>query len=100
MDIKVVIVLIIKVSMSLILFRLGLNATSSDAFSVLRRPLELGRAFLSMNVLMPALALTMALHFNFHPAVRIVLVALSVAPVPPMLPRSALKAGGRKDYPV
>lgn len=98
MDFKLLIVLLLKLSISLIVFGLGLNATLADALSVLRRPRELGRAFLSMNVLMPALALTMALTFNFHPAVKIVLVALSVAPVPPMLPRTALKEGGRKDY--
>ena len=98
MDLKLLIVLFLKVSISLIVFGLGLNATLADALSVLRRPRELGRAFLSMNVLMPALALAMALNFNFHPAVKIVLVALSVAPVPPMLPRTALREGGRKDY--
>ena len=98
MDLKLLIVLVLKVSISLIVFGLGLNATLADALSVLRRPRELGRAFLSMNVLMPALALAMALTFNFHPAVKIVLVALSVAPVPPMVPRKALKEGGRKDY--
>src|SRR5215469_17694982 len=100
MDLKLLIVLVLKLSISLIVFGLGLNATLAEALSGLRRPRELSRAFLSMNVLMPALALTMALTFNFHPAVKIVLVALSVAPVPPMLPRTALKEGGRKDYTV
>jgi BASS family bile acid:Na+ symporter len=98
MDLKLLIVLVLKLSISLIVFSLGLNATLADALTVLRRPRELGRAFLSMNVLMPALALAMALTFNLRPAVKIVLVALSVAPVPPMLPRKALKEGGRKDY--
>jgi len=100
MDFKLLIVLALKISISLIVFDLGLNATLADALTLLRRPRELSRAFLSMNVLMPALALAMALNFNFHPAVKIVLVALSVAPVPPMLPRKALKEGGRKDYTV
>jgi BASS family bile acid:Na+ symporter len=98
MDLKLLIVLVLKLSISLIVFGLGLNATLTDALSGLRRPRELGRAFLSMNVLMPALALAMVLTFNFHPAIKIVLVALSVAPVPPMLPRTAFKEGGRKDY--
>jgi len=100
MDFKVVIVLLVKLSISLMVFGLGLTTTLSDALDVLRRPRKLGRAFLSMNVFMPALALAMALNFNFHPAVKIVLVALSVAPVPPMFPRAALKEGGRKDYTV
>jgi len=98
MDYKLLIVLVLKLSISLIVFGLGLNATLGDALSVLRRPRELGRAFLSMNVIMPALALTMALNVNLHPAVKIVLVALSVAPVPPIFPRTALKEGGREDY--
>ena len=94
------IVLFVQLSISLIMFSLGLNTTVADALDVLRRPRELGRAFLSMNVLMPALALAMALTLNFRPAVKIVLVALSVAPVPPMFYRTALKEGGRKDYTV
>jgi BASS family bile acid:Na+ symporter len=100
MDFRLLIVLALKVSISLVVFGLGLNTTLADSLSILRRPRELGCAFLSMYVFMPALSLTMALTFNFHPAVKIVLVALSVAPVPPMLPRKALKEGGRKDYTV
>jgi bile acid:Na+ symporter, BASS family len=100
MDLKVLIVLFVKLSISLTVFGLGLNTTAAEALDVLRRPRELGRAFLSMNVLMPALALAMALNFTFRPAVKIVLVALSVAPVPPMFSRTALREGGRKDYTV
>ena len=94
------IMLALRLSISVIVFGLGLDTTFADSLGVLRRPRELACAFLSMNVLMPCLALAMALSFNFHPAVKIILVALSVAPVPPTFPRTALKEGGRKDYTV
>jgi len=51
-----------------------------------------------MNVLMPLLALWMALRFELNPAVKLALVALSVSPVPPMFPRRAEKAGGSDEY--
>lgn len=76
---------------------LGLRATFADATYLLRHPEKLGRAFLSMNVLMPGLAVAMALKFGLHPAVKIALVALSVSPVPPIFPKRALKCGA-KDY--
>jgi len=77
---------------------LGLKATFSDATYLFRHPRQLGLALLSMNVLMPFLAVVLALLFNLHPAVKIALVALSVSPVPPIFPKKALKQGGKDDY--
>jgi BASS family bile acid:Na+ symporter len=98
MDLTTVILLVIKISIVLNVFALGLNATFADATSLFRRPNHLARAFLSMNAVMPLLAVALAVTFNLHPAVKIALVALSVSPVPPLLPRKALKEGGREDY--
>ena len=47
---------------------------------------------------MPLFAVTLALAFDLKSAVKIALVALSVSPVPPILPKKALKAGGKEDY--
>lgn len=98
MNLTTLIPLILKTSIVLIVLALGLKATVADATSLFRRPHHLVRALLSMNVVMPLFALALALSFNLHPAVKIALVALSVSPVPPLLPRKALKAGGREDY--
>src|SRR4030095_1232244 len=51
-----------------------------------------------MNVVMPVFAALMASSFALHPALKIALVALSVSPIPPILPNKALKAGGKGSY--
>jgi BASS family bile acid:Na+ symporter len=100
MNLEALILLVLKISIVLNVFALGLKATFADATYLFRHPRELGRAFLSMNVLTPLLALVLVLTFNLHPAVKIALVALSVSPVPPFFPKKALKVGGKDDYSV
>lgn len=77
---------------------LGLRARFRDATSLFRRPGALSRALLAMYVLMPALALLLVLAFGLKPVVGVVLVAVSLAPVPPLLPRKSDKAGGDPTY--
>jgi BASS family bile acid:Na+ symporter len=90
--------ILVKASITISVFAIGLKATFPDATYLFRRPALLVRALLSMNVVMPLFALLLGLTFDLHPAVKIALVTLSVAPVPPILPRKALKAGGREEY--
>jgi BASS family bile acid:Na+ symporter len=98
MDLTALILLVLKISIMLNVLALGLKATPEDATYLFRRPRELGRAFLSMNVVMPLTALALGLAFDLKPAVKIALVALSVSPIPPVFPKKALKAGGKQDY--
>jgi BASS family bile acid:Na+ symporter len=51
-----------------------------------------------MNVVMPVFAVALVAMFDIHPAVKIALVVLSVSPVPPLFPRTALKKGCRENY--
>jgi BASS family bile acid:Na+ symporter len=53
-----------------------------------------------MNIVMPLFALALAIVFNLHPAVKVALIALSVSPVPPLLPPKVVKAGSRENYPI
>jgi len=98
MTLQSVILTLLKVSIALSVFDLGLRARFADATYMFRHPRDLLRALLSMNVIMPLLALWMALKFDLNPAVKIALVALSVSPVPPIFPRKAEKAGGSDEY--
>jgi bile acid:Na+ symporter, BASS family len=100
MNLQSLILLVLKISIILNVVALGLNATLDDATYLFRHPRKLARAILSMYVLMPLLALGLAMTFNLHPAVKIALVALAVSPVPPIFPKKALKAGGSGDYSV
>jgi len=92
------ILLLLKISIFLNVLAIGLKTTFADATSLFRQPSALIRAFLSMNVVMPLIALALAVSINLHPAVRIALLALSVSPVPPLLPQKAMKQGGQEDY--
>ncbi len=93
-------ILFIKISIVLAVLSVGLRATLADAVCLFRHPTNLIRAFLSMNIVMPLFALALAIMFNLHPAVKVALVALSVSPVPPLLPRKLVKAGSRENYPI
>jgi BASS family bile acid:Na+ symporter len=91
-------VLALQGSIFLTVFSLGLQATFQDAASLLRRPRLLLRSLISMNVIMPLFAASLAQAFNLYPAVKAALVLLAVSPVPPMLPRQQLKTGGSSWY--
>jgi BASS family bile acid:Na+ symporter len=51
-----------------------------------------------MNVILPVLAVAAIRIFSLKPAVEIALVALSLSPVPPFMPKQLLKSGSRQDY--
>ncbi len=74
---------------------LGLRSSFDDATYLLRRPGQLARALLAMNVVVPVFAAVMIAVFSLRPVVRLALVALAVSPIPPLLPTRALKVGGR-----
>jgi bile acid:Na+ symporter, BASS family len=91
---------VLKISIVLSVLALGMQATFADATCMFRNPRDLGRAFLAMNVVMPLLAILLAVTFNLHPAVKIALVSLAVSPVPPFFPKKGAKAGGSESYSV
>src|SRR5262249_4506717 len=76
----------------------GCRAAWSDATWLFRDPGALVPAMLSMFIVAPILASTVAVAFNLHPAVKIALVASSVSPMPPFLPTKAMGAGGERRY--
>ena len=55
---------VLQGSIMLTVFGLGLTATFQDATYLLRRPVLLGWAFLSMNIAMPVIALLIAVAFR------------------------------------
>ena len=90
--------LVLNVSILLTVFTLGLQTSIDDVLSLLRRPSLLLRSLLAMSVVMPLVALALDAAFKFRPAVEIALVALALSPVPPVLPKKELKAGGSSSY--
>lgn len=90
--------LAVKASVVLTVLALGLEATERDVLFLLSRPGRLLRSLLAMHVVVPLVAVILALTLDLRPPVKIALVALALSPVPPLLPRQVLPAGGRASY--
>src|SRR5271156_5596595 len=90
--------LALKASIMLTVFGFGLQASREDLTYLLQRPRVLLRSLLAMFVLMPLFALLVTSVFSFDPTVVIALIALSISPVPPLLPRKVTKSTGLASY--
>jgi BASS family bile acid:Na+ symporter len=101
-DIAQLIKYALSASVFLLVIALGMQATLSQATCMFRHPFHapnsLLRAVLAMFFIVPILAATVALAFGVPEAVRIALVAMSISPVPPILPSKQIKFGGRETY--
>lgn len=89
---------VLKASIVLTVLAFGLGVRRGDVQAVFRDPWKPLRSFVAMDVVMPLLAFGLAMAFDLNPAVKVALVTLSVSPVPPLLPRKELKAGGSGSY--
>ena len=85
-------------SLAVLVFGSGLRARLTDVTALLRRPLLLGRSLVAVLVFAPALAIALVKIFDLRHEVAIALVALSISPLPPLLPNRGAKAGGRTGY--
>lgn len=100
MTLQSLIPLVLLVSVLLLVFAIGARASWHDATYLFRRPGELVRAILAINILMPLFAVVLIALFDFHPAVKIAIVAMSISPIPPLLPGKLMKSGGTESYAV
>jgi bile acid:Na+ symporter, BASS family len=92
------IVLALQASIMMTVFGFGLEASPGDVLYLVRRPSLLGRSLLAMFVIMPAFAILVVKVFALPPPVEIALVALSISPIPPILPARQLRVGGDASY--
>lgn len=90
----------LKFSLMAIVFCVALNTRRGDLLSLLRRPSLCIRSILAMNIVMPVIAALLAAVFNLNRQLEVALIALAVAPVPPILPNKQIKAGGSASYSV
>jgi BASS family bile acid:Na+ symporter len=102
MDAAQLIKLALTASILLIVFALGLRARLSDATSLFREflqpPNRLLRALVAMYIIVPLVAVVVAKLSDLSLAVRVAILAMAVAPIPPILPGKQLKFGGSSDY--
>jgi len=90
------------VSLLLIVFGLGLRATFADAAflfrDLFRSPHRLLRAIVAMFLVVPAIAVAMAMLFDLPQPVKVALLAMAVSPMPPILPGKQMKFGGEARF--
>jgi bile acid:Na+ symporter, BASS family len=98
MTLAALVVLIMKASIAVLVFTVGLGTKPRELTLLLRRRGQLARSLVSMNVVMLALAVGITLLFPLKAAVKVMVVALALSPVPPALPQKLIKAGGSHDY--
>jgi len=92
------IALALQLSITVMVFGLGLRLSPRDTLQLLRQPRLLLRSVLSINVFMPLFAAALVASFDLHPPVKIALVLLSVSPVPPLLPLKVLRSAKDSSY--
>jgi len=89
---------ILNVAIVLIISALGLRARPTDILLMVRNPIIGGRALFSMFVFMPACTLLMTWSLPLEPAIRASLLALSVAPLAPILTKAATNPETEGDF--
>jgi BASS family bile acid:Na+ symporter len=94
------ILIAVRAAVALTVLALGLRASLDDATYLFRKPAKLAKAVLSMFVVMPAFAALLVAVLPLRPVVAVALMTLAASPVPPFLPRKALKLGGAGSYTV
>lgn len=90
--------LALDISIAAIVLALGMSATWANATYLFRHPRLLARSVLARNVITPLLAIALIAIFPFPAPVAITIGVLAATPVPPTLPGSLLKQGGRDCY--
>ncbi|MCE1246248.1 MAG: Na+-dependent transporter [Firmicutes bacterium] len=88
----------LQISIFLTVFAVGFTTQWHDVLYLLKKPGLLLKSVLSMNIIMPVVALIAALSFHLNPAVVFTMIVFAVSPVPPMLPKKVVNAEGDNSY--
>jgi len=95
---KAFIPVLLTLSLAGLVLTVGLNSGKGDLLYVLKRPVLLSRAILSVMILPPILAGLLVWLLPVTPPVKAGIMLMAVAPVPPLVPGQELGVGGRKSY--
>jgi len=90
----------IKTSLVLTVFVAGLRTKRGALMHLFRNPALFARSVLSMNIIMPLIALFISVVFRLPRAVELSLIALAISPIPPLVPGKLLRAGADGSYAV
>lgn len=93
-----VVLLALQLSIVGSVFAIGLGTDQGDLVSLFRRPWLLIRSFFAISVVMLVVAVALVRVMELPHVVAVAVVAMSLAPMPPILPRSMIKAGGSASF--
>lgn len=85
--------ILLKATVALIIFAIGMDSTPQDATRLLQHPGLLLRSLLAMYVLVPLAALALVTLLTLQPGVEIGLLVLAVSAGAPLLPRKLMGVG-------
>ena len=94
------VLLTLQLSIVCIGFSAGLKSTTADVLFLWRRPGLLLRSLVAMLVVMPVVAVGLTEWLDVRNTSEIALIAMAISPMPPLLPRREVKAGGLQPYAV
>ncbi|CAN7373858.1 hypothetical protein LJR219_002235 [Phenylobacterium sp. LjRoot219] len=90
--------LLLLLSVGGIVVAVGMDADRDDLLYLFRRPVELAKAVLAVNVIVPIAAVLLVFLFPLTAIAKTGIVLMAVSPVPPLVPRKELKVGAGKSY--
>src|SRR5689334_883946 len=90
--------LALTISLAGIIIAIGLDAELDDLLCLFRRPWQLAKAVLAVNVIVPVAAVLLVSLFPLTPIARAGVVLMALSPVPPLVPGKAQKAGAERSY--
>jgi BASS family bile acid:Na+ symporter len=98
MDAATLLKLFILSSVCLIVLSIGMQTRPGTAIEFLKDPLPVSKALIAMFVAMPLFTLLVTQALPLERPVRVALLALSLSPMVPLLPRKEVKLGATYDY--
>lgn len=98
MDAKALILIALQIAIAGTVFSYGLRTTRDDLLYIVERPGLLLRSLIAMLVIMPLMVVACVYFLNLPQPTAVVLTALSISPVPPLLPKKQRKAGAVAPY--
>lgn len=91
------IVVILQGSLVLLLMAVGMQCRWSELRELKERPAQILKAVLAVNVIVPLVAVIVALLLPIERTVAVALLLMAVSPLAPLVPGRAMKAGGDRS---
>lgn len=98
MDAAALVKLCILISVFSIVVSIGMRSRPADTLALIEHPAQALRATLSLFVVMPLFVIFITWVLPLTPPLPAALIALSLSPMPPILPKKEAKTGGEADY--